>query len=94
MGDESDAPSPDRRIVNRTAHLWRATPVEHKLRCLAGSGMPEAICVWLLGGFRFSVGSSTFEGNRWRLKKAAGLGKLLALAPYYKMHRGRVTHLL
>jgi hypothetical protein len=56
--------------------------------------MPEAICVWLLGGFRFSVGSSTFEGNRWRLKKAAGLGKLLALAPYYKMHRGRVTHLL
>jgi hypothetical protein len=80
--------------VNITAHLWRATPVEHELRCLAGSGLPEAIRVWLLGGFRFSVGSRAFEENRWRLKKAASLGKLLALAPYYKMHRERVTDLL
>ena len=38
--------------------------------------------------------SITVEENRWRLKKAAGLGKLLALAPYYKMHRERVTDLL
>ena len=43
--------------------------------------MPEADRLWLIGGFRFSVGSSTVEENRWRLKKAARLVKLLALAP-------------
>jgi DNA-binding SARP family transcriptional activator len=34
------------------------------------------------------------EANRRRLKKAARLVKLLALAPYYKRHRERVTDLL
>ena len=55
--------------------------------------MPEAIRVWLLGGFRFSVGSSTAEENRWRSRKRRA-GKLLALAPYYKMHCERLTDLL
>ncbi len=56
--------------------------------------MPEVVRVWLLGGFRVSVGSRTVEEKRWRLKKAAGLVKLLALAPYHKMHRERVMDLL
>ena len=29
--------------------------------------------VWLLGGFRVSVGSRTIGEDRWRLRKAAGL---------------------
>ncbi|MCA1718588.1 MAG: LuxR C-terminal-related transcriptional regulator [Actinobacteria bacterium] len=56
--------------------------------------MPETVRVWLLGGFRVSVGSRTVEENRWRLKKAASLVKLLALAPDHKMHREQVMDLL
>ena len=50
--------------------------------------------VRLLGGFRVSVGSRIVEENRWRLKKATSLVKLLALAPYHRMHRERVMDLL
>ena len=50
--------------------------------------------VWLLGGFRVSVGSSTIEGDTWRLRKAASLLKLLALAPDHRLHREQVMDLL
>jgi DNA-binding SARP family transcriptional activator len=48
---------------------------------------PEAVRVWLLGGFRVSVGSRTIEEGAWRLTKAAALLKLLALAPGTRLHR-------
>ena len=48
----------------------------------------------MLGRFRVSVGPRIVDENRWRLKKAAGLVKLLALAPYHRMHRERVMDLL
>jgi predicted ATPase/DNA-binding SARP family transcriptional activator/DNA-binding CsgD family transcriptional regulator len=54
----------------------------------------EAVRVWLLGGFRVSVGSRTIEASGWRLKKAAGLVKLLALAPGHRLHRERVMDVL
>ena len=41
----------------------------------------EAIRIRLLGGFRVSVGPRSIEGEAWRLRKAASLIKLLALAP-------------
>ena len=41
---------------------------------------PEPMPVWLLGGFRVSVGSRTIEADEWRLRKAAALVKGLALA--------------
>jgi hypothetical protein len=41
----------------------------------------KAVRVWMLGGFRVAVGSRTIEGNEWRLRKAAALVKLIALAP-------------
>ena len=50
--------------------------------------------VRLLGGFRVSVGGRTIEEDAWRLKKAAGLIKLLALAPQHRMHRERAMELL
>jgi DNA-binding SARP family transcriptional activator len=50
--------------------------------------------VWLLGGFWVSVGSRTIEGNEWRLRKAAALVKVLALAPSHRLHRERAMHLL
>ena len=47
----------------------------------------EAVRVWLLGGFRVSVGSRVIEDKRWRLEKAATLVKLLALSPGHRLHR-------
>ena len=40
----------------------------------------------MLGGFRVSVGSRTITKDAWRLRKAAALVKLLALAPGHRMH--------
>ncbi len=55
---------------------------------------PEAVRVWLLGGFRISVGPRTIEGDAWRLRKAAALVKLLALAPDHRLHREQAMDLL
>ena len=55
---------------------------------------PEIVRVFLLGGFRVSVGSRVVEEDGWRLRKAASLVKLLALSPGHRMHREQVTHLL
>jgi len=54
----------------------------------------DAVRIWLLGGFRVSVGSRTIDEDRWRRRKAATLVKLLALAPGHRLHRKRVTDLL
>jgi predicted ATPase/DNA-binding SARP family transcriptional activator/DNA-binding CsgD family transcriptional regulator/Flp pilus assembly protein TadD len=54
----------------------------------------EVVRVWLLGGFRISIGSRTIEGNAWRLKKAAALVKLLALAPGHRLHREQAMSIL
>src|ERR687886_1677557 len=49
----------------------------------------------LLGGFWVSVGAKrTIEEQDWRLKKAAGLVKLLALAPRHQLHREQVMDCL
>jgi predicted ATPase/DNA-binding SARP family transcriptional activator/DNA-binding CsgD family transcriptional regulator len=54
----------------------------------------EAVKVWLLGGFRVSVGSRAITQGAWRLRKAAALVKLLALAPGHRMHREQVMESL
>ena len=54
----------------------------------------EAVRVWLLGGFRVSAGSRIIEDGEWRLRKAAGLMKLLALAHGYRLHREQVIDAL
>src|SRR5919107_1310591 len=55
---------------------------------------PEAMRVWLLGGFRVSVGPRAIEGDAWRLRKAAALVKMLALAPDHRLHREQAIDLL
>ena len=50
--------------------------------------------VWLLGGLRISIGSRTVGEDGWRLRKAASLLKLLALAPRRTLHREQITHWL
>jgi predicted ATPase/DNA-binding SARP family transcriptional activator/DNA-binding CsgD family transcriptional regulator len=54
----------------------------------------KAVRVWLLGGFRVSVGSRNIPQDAWRLRKAAALVKLLALAPGHHMHREQIMALL
>ncbi len=47
--------------------------------------------VRLLGGFGVSVGSRSIGRAEWRLKKAANLVKLVALAPGHRLHREQAT---
>ena len=54
----------------------------------------ETVRVRMLGGFSVSVGSRVVEGSSWRLKKAASLVKLLALAEGHRLHREQVMGLL
>ena len=55
---------------------------------------PEPMRVWLLGGFRVSVGARTVEDEKWRVRKAASLVKLLALAPDHRLHREQAMDFL
>src|ERR671917_2082875 len=55
---------------------------------------PETMRLWLLGGFRVSVGDRTVPENAWRLRKAASLVKLLALSPGHRLHREQAMDLL
>ena len=54
----------------------------------------EVVRVWLLGGFRVSVGSGTIPHDAWRLRKAAALVKLLTISPGHRLHREQVMDLL
>ena len=55
---------------------------------------PEAVRVKMLGGFTVRVGSRTIDHGEWRLKRAAALIKLLALAPEHRLHREQVIDYL
>jgi predicted ATPase/DNA-binding SARP family transcriptional activator/DNA-binding CsgD family transcriptional regulator len=54
----------------------------------------QAVRVWLLGGFRVSVGSRIIEEDAWRLRKPAALVKLLALSRGHRLHREQVMDTL
>jgi predicted ATPase/DNA-binding SARP family transcriptional activator/DNA-binding CsgD family transcriptional regulator len=54
----------------------------------------EAIRIRLLGGFEVSVGSRTIAEGAWRLRKAANLVKILALAGGNRLHREQVMYTL
>lgn len=56
--------------------------------------MTEPVRVHLLGGFAVSVGGRPVADDAWRLRKAKGLVKLLALAPGHQLHREQVCELL
>jgi hypothetical protein len=65
---------------------WREDRAEQDRRNVSIIGALEAVRVRLLGGFSVSVGPRTVEEGRWRLRKAASLIKLLALAPQHRLH--------
>jgi predicted ATPase/DNA-binding SARP family transcriptional activator/DNA-binding CsgD family transcriptional regulator len=68
----------------------------HPVREWRGSSSiePEAVRVWLLGGFSVTVGHRTVGENAWRLRKAESLVKLLALVPAHRLHREQVMDTL
>ena len=61
---------------------------------VALSGKREPVRVKLLGGFSVSVGSRTIGQKEWRLREAASLVKLFALAPGHRLHREQAMDLL
>ena len=61
----------------------------------APRGASQPVRVKLLDGFEVRVGSRIIEGDAWRLRKAAALVKLLALAPGHRLYREQAaTNLL
>lgn len=54
----------------------------------------EILRVSLFEGFEVSVASRVVAEEGWRLRKAASLVKLLALAPYHRLHREQAMELL
>jgi hypothetical protein len=54
----------------------------------------EAVRIRLLGGFEVMVGARTIQEGDWRLRKAANLIKLLALASGYRLHREQIMYTL
>jgi predicted ATPase/DNA-binding SARP family transcriptional activator/DNA-binding CsgD family transcriptional regulator len=58
------------------------------------SSSVETVRVRLLGSFQVSVGERNIEGKEWRLRKAATLLKLLALAPNHRLHREQAMETL
>jgi DNA-binding SARP family transcriptional activator len=61
---------------------------------ITGVRRSEAVRVWMLGGFQVSVGSRSVPQGAWRLRKAAALVKLLALAPGHRLHRDQAMDIL
>ena len=50
--------------------------------------------IYLLGGFRVAVGDVTVHESVWRLRKARGLVKLVALTAEHRLHREQVIEAL
>jgi predicted ATPase/DNA-binding SARP family transcriptional activator/DNA-binding CsgD family transcriptional regulator len=69
-------------------HDQRAPPIPQ------GGGAPQTLRLWLLGGFRVSVGSRSIGEQEWHLRKAGSLLKLLALSPGHRLHREQAMELL
>src|SRR5215213_91026 len=55
---------------------------------------PQVVRIGLLGGYRLWVGPRVIEEDRWRLRKARSLIKLLAFSRGHRLHREQVMELL
>jgi predicted ATPase/DNA-binding SARP family transcriptional activator/DNA-binding CsgD family transcriptional regulator len=75
-------------MQSQAEHDRRAPPIPQ------GGGASETLRIWLLGGFRVSVGSQSIGGKEWHLRKAQSLLKVLALSPGHRLHREQAMELL
>jgi hypothetical protein len=79
--------------TNKTIPHDSQSALSHAMPSDDGSA-PDVVRVWLLGGFRVSVGSRAIGQEAWRLRKAAALVKLLALAPGHRLQREQAAEAL
>jgi predicted ATPase/DNA-binding SARP family transcriptional activator/DNA-binding CsgD family transcriptional regulator len=83
-----------------SSHPQRQPATQHHLYQLQHRGGPttagavrsesEVVRIGLLGGFRLWIGPRLIKEDRWRLRKARSLLKLLALASGHSLHREQV----
>jgi DNA-binding SARP family transcriptional activator len=54
----------------------------------------DTLRIQLLGGLQVTVGGRSLDRRAWRLRAAAGIVKLLALDPAYRLHREQIMEAL
>jgi two-component SAPR family response regulator len=69
--------------IDAETQMRRSSATSASERCIA-------LRIRLLGGFSVEVGARVIADSEWRLQKARGLGKLLALAPRHRLGREQV----
>src|SRR5215217_5127926 len=67
--------------------------VKQEPRSIPPGGATESLRVKLLGSFEVLVGVRAVQGRQWRLRKASGLVKVLALAPRHRLSREQAMDL-
>jgi predicted ATPase/DNA-binding SARP family transcriptional activator/DNA-binding CsgD family transcriptional regulator len=83
----------EQKATRRTMPTGKRSLTNHSTQARRDTS-PEVVRIWMLGGFRVSVGSRTIPREAWRLRKAAALLKLLGLAPGHRMHRDEAMEAL
>ena len=81
-------------LVGATKVTHRRPKTKMRVDAKGTSQRLETIRIRLLGGFEVTVGARTIEEGAWRLRKAANLVKLLALAACNRLHREQVMDTL
>ena len=78
---------PSGACVSDGSAVWSLEPG------MPASARPE-LGIDLLGGFRVAAGEMMVDEAAWRLRKARGLVKLLALTAEHRLHREQVIEAL
>src|SRR5215207_8057909 len=94
----ADTPEDRERMRRRPQRQAAATEQHHHQQhrgpTRAARSEPEVMRIELLGRFRLWVGPRLIEDDRWRLRKARSLVKLLALSRGHRLHREQVMDML
>src|SRR5215217_7718359 len=94
----ADTPEDRERMRRRPQRQAAATEQHHHQQhrgpTRAARSEPEVMRIELLGRFRLWVGPRLIEEDRWRLRKARSLVKLLALSRGHRLHREQVVDAL
>ena len=80
--------------IVESAHPLKCAKERGRMPNLATAGELDELRIQLLGTFCVWVGSRAITSEQWRLRKAKGLVKLLALAPAHCLHREQAMDLL
>ncbi len=83
-----------RRPTSGRSQVTLHPPEEHAHEVLPNAIPLPYMRVWLLGGFRVSIGARTIEDEEWRRRKPASLGQLIVLAPGHRLPRKQAMDLL